>query len=77
MVVHKGGSHYEDVKYLMALEPDIKLARPDSFWNSAGVYNSTRNIQDGHQHKPMKSSIIDGCPETISDDIMHGRYGAT
>ena len=52
--------------------PDVKLSRPNAFWNSCCIDCSPSYVEKRHKKEPAKGRKIPCMVETFSDDIVHG-----
>mmetsp|Transcript_75696 Transcript_75696/g.119951 ORF Transcript_75696/g.119951 Transcript_75696/m.119951 type:complete len:89 (+) Transcript_75696:75-341(+) len=71
--MNKGCSNHKDMKDLVALEPDITLARKPSFWNPGSVHDSTSYVQDSHKSHPANGSLAMSKGHTICSHEMNSR----
>lgn len=58
LILQHGGPNNGNMKYLMRVDPKIKLTREPFFWNTRIVYCGSRENSDGHEHKPGKGERL-------------------
>lgn len=52
--------------------PDVKLSRPDAFWDTHSVDNGSSDVEESHENEPMEGSELESFQQTICNDVMHG-----
>lgn len=73
LIVNEGGHDDQDVKDLMTLEPDVALARNESFRNPGSVQEGAGQVQGAHDDGALHGELHHGLIEAFFDDEVDDR----
>lgn len=65
-------SNNKHVEYLVALEPDVKLSRPDAFWDACSVDDSSGDVEERHEEDPAERGKVPCVVEAFGKDVVSG-----